>query len=163
MAIAATTTAAATMTAGIRRERRCASPAGTCADRRPESDSSLISCSSRLTSRIVYTASFPPLPRHLRADWIQGYVQDEWRVLSNLTLDVGLRYENLYKSFNNHITLDGRERLAELIDPDSRADNNNLGPRFGLAWDVRGDGRRWPASPPASTTATCLRTPCATR
>ena len=33
------------------------------------------------------------------------------------------------------------QRLAELIDPDSRADNDNWGPRFGLAWDVRSDGR----------------------
>ena len=94
-----------------------------------------------LRNPIQFTASFPPLPRHLRADWIQTYVQDEWRVLSNLTLDVGLRYENLHRAFNNHITFDGRPRLAELINPDSRADNNNWGPRFGLAWDVRGDGR----------------------
>jgi hypothetical protein len=68
-------------------------------------------------------------------------VQDEWRVLSNLTLDFGLRYENLHKAFNNHITFDGRPRLAELINPSSRADNNNWGPRFGLAWDVQSDGR----------------------
>ncbi|MGH9254931.1 MAG: TonB-dependent receptor, partial [Vicinamibacterales bacterium] len=94
-----------------------------------------------LRNPIQFTASFPPLPRHLRADWIHTYVQDEWRVLSNLTLDVGLRYENLYKAFNNHITFDGRPRLAELIDPSSRADNNNWGPRFGLAWDVQRDGR----------------------
>ncbi len=92
-----------------------------------------------LRNPIQFTASFPPLPRFLRADWIQSYVQDEWKVLSNLTLDIGLRYENLYKAFNNHITFDGRERLRELIDPASRHDNNNWGPRFGLAWDVKGD------------------------
>jgi len=94
-----------------------------------------------LRNPIQFTASFPPLPRHLRADWIQTYVQDEWRVRPNLTLDIGLRYENLHRAFNNHITFDGRERLRELINPDSRADNNNWGPRLGLAWDVRGDGR----------------------
>ncbi|MBI2187022.1 MAG: carboxypeptidase regulatory-like domain-containing protein [Acidobacteria bacterium] len=94
-----------------------------------------------LRNPIQFTASFPPLPRHLQADWIQTYVQDEWRVLSNLTLDFGFRYENLYKAFNNHISLVGRERLGELIDPSSRHDNNNWGPRFGLAWDVEGDGR----------------------
>ena len=96
---------------------------------------------ARLSNPIQFTASFPPLPRHLRADWIQTYVQDEWRVLPNLTLDVGLRYENLHKAFNNHITLDGRPRLGELINPASRADNNNWGPRLGMAWDVQRDGR----------------------
>jgi carboxypeptidase family protein len=94
-----------------------------------------------LRNPIQFTASFPPLPRFLRADWIQSYVQDEWKLLSNLTLDIGLRYENLYKAFNNHITLTGRERLRELINPASRHDNNNWGPRFGLAWDVKGDSR----------------------
>ena len=94
-----------------------------------------------LRNPIQFTASFPPLPRHLRADWIQFYVQDEWRVRSNLTVDLGLRYENLHKAFNNHITFAGRERLRELINPASRADNNNIGPRFGLAWDVQSDGR----------------------
>ena len=94
-----------------------------------------------LRNPIQFTASFPPLPRHLRADWIQAYVQDEWRVVPNLTLDFGFRYENLYKAFNNHISLAGRERLGELINPSSRHDNNNWGPRFGLAWDVQNDGR----------------------
>ena len=96
---------------------------------------------ANLRNPIQFTASFPPLPRDLQADWIQGYVQDEWRIASNLTLDIGLRYENLYKAFNNHITFDGQERLRELINPASRGDNNNWGPRFGLAWDVRGDAR----------------------
>jgi hypothetical protein len=95
---------------------------------------------ANLRNPIQFTASFPPLPRDLQADWIQSYVQDEWKILPNLTIDLGLRYENLYKAFNNHITFAGRERLRELIDPSSRRDHNNVGPRFGLAWDVLSDG-----------------------
>lgn len=95
---------------------------------------------ANLRNPIQFTASFPPLKRPLRADWIQGYVHDEWRPLSNLTVDIGLRYENQYKSFNNDIDLSDRPRLKELIDPTTRKDTNNFGPRLGLAWNVRSDG-----------------------
>ncbi len=95
---------------------------------------------ANLRSPIQFTASFPPLPRRLENHWIQGYVADQWRVRSNVTVDLGLRYDNQYKSFNNHITLAGRERMGQLIDPKSRGDNNNLAPRLGLAWDVNSDG-----------------------
>jgi len=94
-----------------------------------------------LRSPIQFTASFPPLPRDLENHWIQGYVADQWRVRSNLTLDLGLRYDLQHRSFNNHIGLAGRERLGELVDPDSRGDTDNVAPRLGLAWDVNGDGR----------------------
>ena len=96
---------------------------------------------ANLRSPIQFTASFPPLPRNLENHWIQGYVADQWRVRSNVTVDLGLRYDNQYRSFNNHISLAGRERMSELITPDSRGDNDNVAPRLGVAWDVNGDGR----------------------
>ena len=46
-----------------------------------------------------------------------------------MTVNLGLRYDNQYKSFNNHLDLTPVPRLRELIDPASRGDHNNFGPR----------------------------------
>jgi hypothetical protein len=96
---------------------------------------------ARLRNPIQFTASFPPLPRQLQNNWIQGYVADQWRVRPNVTLDLGLRYDNQYKSFNTHLDVAPVPRMRELIDPASRGDNNNVAPRLGVAWDVRNNGR----------------------
>ncbi|MBI3048070.1 MAG: TonB-dependent receptor [Acidobacteria bacterium] len=102
---------------------------------------------ANLRNPIQFTASFPPLQRQLHNHWIQWYVQDQWRVRTNLTVELGIRYDNQYKSFNQELADDPveglqlRPRLRELIDPASRGDHNNFGPRLGFAWDVRSDGR----------------------
>ena len=66
---------------------------------------------------------------------------DQWRVRPNVTVDLGLRYDNQYHSFNHHISLAGRERLGQLVNPTSRGDHNNVAPRVGVAWDVNSNGR----------------------
>jgi outer membrane receptor protein involved in Fe transport len=96
---------------------------------------------ANLRNPIQFQATFPPLLRELKNHWIQGYVQDEWRVRPSVTLSLGLRYDNQYKSFNNHLDLTPVPRLRELIDPTKRGDHNNVGPRAGIAWDLRNDGR----------------------
>jgi hypothetical protein len=94
-----------------------------------------------LRNPTTFTASFPNVVRELHNYWINGYGQDEWKPLSNLTVNLGVRYDLQYHSFNNQLNFAGREQLRQLIDPSSRHDNNNIGPRVGMAWDVRNDSR----------------------
>jgi hypothetical protein len=67
-----------------------------------------------------------------------GYVQDEWRIRPNVTINYGMRYE--YYSPNRE--RDNRVRLFDagsvsLLDPSTsfyRADKKSLGPRVGMTW-----------------------------
>ncbi len=82
------------------------------------------------------------------------FIDDDWKVRSNLTINVGLRYEN-YGTFKdtddtlrNLIFGSGssyNERLVnarvDFVDEFYPTDNNNLGPRLGFAWDPKGDGK----------------------
>lgn len=78
--------------------------------------------------------------------WLAGgYVQDEFQAHQRLTVTAGLRYEFMTMP----IDTGGRDSaLVNLTDRTAMvgqlydgADYNNLSPRFGVAWDVTGDGR----------------------
>jgi carboxypeptidase family protein/TonB-dependent receptor-like protein len=103
-------------------------------------------------------------PRALRQTLYGGYIQDDWRVLPHLTLNIGLRYEmtTLISEAQGKIT-----NLANLTDPlpycgtsdpsltlvfgkpgctgvrpyYSNPTKLDFEPRFGFAWDPRGDGK----------------------
>jgi len=102
---------------------------------------------------------FPEAPSNIRTHNVGWFVQDEWKARKNLTLTLGLRYE--YSS--PKLDLQGRsfslkfgqqstvftkapKGLVFAGDPgvpvgSNFPDRNDWSPRFGFAWDPKGDGR----------------------
>ena len=74
------------------------------------------------------------------------YVQDDLRVTPTFTLNVGLRYE--FTTQFEEIRGNGaalrdiqRDPAVTLGIPFLNPSRRNLGPRFGFAWDIQGDGK----------------------
>ena len=59
---------------------------------------------------------------------LAGFLQDDWRVMDRLTLNLGLRYDV--------------EIIKDIPDWPAGTDANNIDPRVGFAWDVKGD-QKW--------------------
>jgi Carboxypeptidase regulatory-like domain/TonB dependent receptor len=76
------------------------------------------------------------------------FFQDDWKITRALTLNYGVRYEYLgifkeqFDRLSNFVPGQGllnvgQQGLSDLYQPDY----NNIAPRFGFAYDVRGNGR----------------------
>jgi hypothetical protein len=83
-----------------------------------------------------------------------AFFQDDWKARSNLTVSMGIRWEVFYNPWdkdnifvsatfpqgNNYV-----QRIANLTpvvkQPHNGNDWNNFGPRLGIAWDPKGDGK----------------------
>jgi len=81
-----------------------------------------------------------------RQSLLAGYIQDDWRMRKNLTLNLGLRYEmvTVPSEVHNRLT-----NVQHLTDPTphfgspyfSNPTLRNFSPKVGLAWDPFGSGK----------------------
>ncbi len=102
---------------------------------------------------------FGEAPSDIRSKSTYAFVQDEWHIFKNLTLSLGLRYEysqpkidSRGRSFSLKLgqqsTVFKNAPIGVLFPGDQGApkganfpDKNDWAPRFGFAWDPKGNGR----------------------
>jgi hypothetical protein len=93
-----------------------------------------------LTGASNFSATSDPTTVSHPTHYYVGFIQDDWRIASNVTINLGLRYERLYGSANEDLDPNDFPVPLPFVDVSQRGDTNNFGPRSGIAWDVKGDG-----------------------
>lgn len=85
----------------------------------------------------AYTQTFGDphfsVPRVTFGTWIQ----DDWKVSKRFTVNLGLRYDNDFNTFNSHTTLPSSWN----VNLPTHGQNDEIAPRIGFAYDPLGKGK----------------------
>ncbi len=109
--------------------------------------------------------------RAFRETLILPYINDDWKVSSKLTINIGLRYDfdtNPKSAMNNLLVITnppfnsagGPISTGFTQEPNVWRHNpslNNWGPRLGIAYDPFKDHKSNPSAPALAITITCSR------
>jgi hypothetical protein len=100
-------------------------------------------------SPVTWPTSFQQQPRNVqtyRARQLALFIQDNWRAATRLRLNLGVRYDldptlRINDFYEGLLRRSELARLNEFVSDDRGTDTNNLQPRLGATYDLRGDGR----------------------
>ena len=107
------------------------------------------------TSLEDYFAGFPASAsllvgdptRHIHNWGVAGFMQDDWRIRKDLTLNLGLRYEmntvvkDEHNLLGNFDPQRGLVQVGQGISAPYDGDHTGIAPRLGFAWDISGNDR----------------------
>ena len=96
---------------------------------------------SQLTNATQFTATFPRVPFNNISHTYESFLQDEWKPVHGLTLNLGVRYDRQTKIWNEDFDMSRYPKVLPYVVFAGRGDNNNLAPRLGFAWDVLNNQR----------------------
>jgi hypothetical protein len=92
---------------------------------------------------------------NIRSHWYGGFIQDDWRLTTRLTLNLGIRYDyatppvernNYIGGFNPNVS-PATTAAVQQVGPGApisslyNGDHRDFSPRLGVAWDVKGNGK----------------------
>ena len=99
--------------------------------------------------QVTWPTSFqlqPPNLQTYRPRQLALFMQDDWRATTRLRLNLGLRYDldptlRINDFYEDRLRDPALAGLSGFVSADRGTDTNNLQPRLGATYDLRGDGR----------------------